>query len=424
LYPNVILGHSACQSILRPTIIRRYECKLQRILSSMEIIVVNLIRLTKFVVMVLFSCLLLVRPAICSNIEWLPMVTIGAGYNDNITFDYTETVEDYYASARPSLLAAYDKELFKLNVDSSIEFYRYANEKDLDNEVYDCGIDGDYRLSERATISGDISYLNDTTIDSELEETGRLLAREMRERFVSSAKLSYKLGELSEFSLGYQYRQTDYESASRVDRNTHTFQIPYSRYFNNRIDRITVRPLYSKTDTDGDRIIDNYDLSLGWIHTFSDSLSAKYFAGYDYSVTTGGGERNRRGNGNADISVTKAGEIVSLTAGFRSATRIDAQGELIEVDRLYASLRKLLTERIAFSLNARVLGSRPLDRYNRFDTVYWDAKPQMTYQLTERCSLNIFYRYSSDHNSTISGEQDRARHIAEFRIDYRFSKFQ
>jgi len=364
-------------------------------------------------------CVLAAGPAIGGDFLMRPKLTIGGGYNDNITFERTETVEDYYASARPVLLINFNDELFRLNVESSVELYRYAYEKDLDNEIYDLNLDSKYKPGERVAISSAVSYLRDTTIDSELEETGRVVAREKRERIDGSATLIYQINELSEFNLGYQYEQTEYETNSRVGRRTHTLQIPYSRYFNNRIDKITINPLYSQTNTDNDRTINYFGLSLGWNHDISKTLTARYFVGYGYSILTGSNDSNI-GKGNADISLTRTGEIFSLTTGLRSKARINADGEQIEVDRLYIRLKKMLSERFKFLFSGRVIGSRPLDTYQRFDTVYWDVRPQLTYSLTENFSLSFFYRYSSDHDSTITGDQDRDRHITEFRIDYQF----
>jgi hypothetical protein len=298
--------------------------------------------------------------------------------------------------------------------------FRFSEEKDLDYENYHLALNGGYRLSQRLNLSGDVLYTKDTTLDSELEETGRIVERDNREWYRGGGALAYALNEVSNIDLEYQYQSTEYESDNRVDRVTHRFRLPYSRWFNDRLDQLTLRPSYTKSKTENNRDIEYYNLSVGWMHIFSKTLRMNNFVGYGYTVSTENGDRDRVSTGNADLSITQTAEIFSFRIGLRSYINLDAEGDLREVDRRYCTVRKWLTERVSARLDASVYINRPIDTYDSADSVYYDIKPQLSWELTENFSLNTFYRYSLEEDRAISKNQDSTRNIIEANLAFQF----
>ena len=67
-------------------------------------------------------------------------------------------------------------------------------------------------MTERLTVNGNFSYVNDTTLDSQLEETGIVTFRTDRKRYNGGLELSYRLSELSNAGFGYNHQSTRYGS--------------------------------------------------------------------------------------------------------------------------------------------------------------------------------------------------------------------
>jgi hypothetical protein len=232
--------------------------------------------------------------------------------------------------------------------------------------------------------------------------------------------MSYQLDEISTIGLEYQYRSTLYEADDRVDRMAHRVRLPYSRWFNHRLDLLTLRPSYSRTTTEANRDIDYYNLAVGWTHVFSETLRMRNFLGYGHAVASEDGNRDSTSSGTADLNLTSTDENFSFNLGFRSNIILDADGELEEVDRLYCRLRKRLTERLSARLYGSIYITRPPETYDAVDNVYYDIKPELSYAITERHSLNLFYRHSFEEDQTVSKDPESVRNIVEINLVFQF----
>jgi hypothetical protein len=377
-------------------------------------------RLKRLCSVLFIFVLLSAGPAAAASYRFEPAVRVGGGYDDNILFVYDDKVADAYMSIKPSLLADFGSQRLGFRLDAAAEIIRFAEEKDLDVENYNVGAGLGYRASQKISLSGKVSYIRDTTLDSELEETGRVTDREQREQYRGDAGVSYQLGELSNIGLDYVYTQTLYASDSLVNRVANRLSLPYSRRFNNNRDTWSISPSYSLAETENDVTIDYYNLTMGWGHVFNNTWSMRNYIGYGHTRTKEDGEETPYNAGNADLSLTKKGDIWRFTVGFRSYITLDSQGDLREVDRLYIQFRKRMTEKLFFLLAASTYASRPVDIFNQIDSWYYDLRPELGYRLTPRHNFNLFYRYSSEEDRSGSNNDYRNRNLVELRYTYNF----
>lgn len=369
-----------------------------------------------------FHFLALPTPVEAERLRFTPSISAKTGYDDNILFNFNNRISDTYASLKPGIKGDYGTQTLQFGLDAYVDIYRYSQEKELDIENYWFEVVGNYLATERFALTGEVSYRKDTTLDSELEETGRVAQRDNRYRYRGRVGMAYALSEVSGVELEYEFIRTLYEDSDeagnpRTDRDAHDISIPFYRWVNNRLDRISLEPSYTRVETKDNATTDYYNLSLGWIHIFNNTLKFRGRAGYGYTVETDGDQENVNNFGNANLSLTKSGETTSLRGGYRSDIRLSSIGELIEVDRLYLYLRKRLTERFRFNFYGSIYASRPVDEFESVDQWYYDLKPEVSYQLTENLSSSLFYRYSKDFN--YEAEDNRDRSIVEWRIDYK-----
>lgn len=371
-----------------------------------------------------FGCIFLFLstslPAAAQSLDMIPSLKLKGGYDDNILFNRTEKIDAYYTSVRPEINLGLASDRYALGIDAYADVFRYPEEKDLDYESYRYDMGARYRLSQRLNISGDLGYIKDTTLDSELEETGRVVEREDRERYQGECRLSYGLNEVSEIDAAYRYQSTEYESRNSVDRTANRFRLSYNRWFNDRLDQITLQPRYAIADTEDNRDIEYYNLSVGWTHIFSDTLSMRNFVGYGQTITKKNGNQDSSWTGNADLSITRTGELFSLRVGIRNNVRIDADGNLEEVDRFYSNISRKMTERLSAKLNGSIYVNRPLGNLNSVNNVFYNVRPELSYKITENHVLNALYSYSYQENRRTSENQGRSRNVIELNLVFRF----
>jgi hypothetical protein len=371
-----------------------------------------------------FGCILLFLstslPAAAQSLGVVPSLKLTGGYDDNILFTNTQTIDAYYTSVRPEINLGLASDRYDLGIDANAEIFRYPEEKDLDYESYRYDMGGSYQISQRLNILSNFGYIKDTTLDSELEETGRVVEREDRKRYQGDGSLSYGLNEVSEIGIEYRYRSTEYESRSRIDRTANRVGLSYKRWFNSRLDQLTLQPSYTIVDTEDNQDIEYYNLSVGWTHIFSETLTMRNFVGYGQTVTTENGDQDSTWTGNADLSITRTGEIYSFQIGIRNNINLNADGELEEVDRLYCRINKKLTERLLGKLYGSFYTNRPPGTFSSIDSMFYDIRPELSYKITENHVLNAFYRYSYEEDRTGLENQERTRNVIELNLVFQF----
>jgi len=372
---------------------------------------------------VIFLVLLLPVAATGERLDLDATLVTSGGYDDNILFNRVDPVSDYLFRAKPSLEATLSSEKSEIGMYGYVEFLRYLKEKDLDVENYRYEISGMHQYSPRFSMEGTGFFLKDTTLDSELEETGRVVARENREQISGSAAASYLLNPVSRAGLDYTFTKTDYDSRQWVSRETHSFDFNYERWFNERVDALLVLPTINTTTTEEDKKIDYYRLSLGWTHAFSQTLRVRNVLGYGFTRISGQGENSETQAGNANLSLTQSSETLRLVLGLTSDARVDARGDLYEVDRVFMNLRKKVSERFSLLLYGSYYITRPLDIYDKIDRSYYVVKPALTYNITPTHAIILSYKHEKEHDQTLSENRDRERNILELLLDLNFIGF-
>lgn len=347
-----------------------------------------------------------------------PALSLGARYDNNVLFDRTVVIDDYSSVVHPSLTLNNKTERTDLNLGADIRFINYLEETDLDNtkQVYDFDVNS--QLSERLNSQAKASYIRDTLLDSELEETGVVYNQENRERINAGGGVDYSLSQKSRVGALYDFMYTDYEERTRADRNDHSVGVTFSRFFNDGLDSLAVSPKYryillsQYEDSDGNTVkgseVHNISLNLGWTHKSSEVGTIRMFLGGRYTEESpvddgnGTGDEKRDYSGVvADFGYTIKDEIFDLRIGYRRDINYDADNDLREMDRLYAYYHYLLTERSRAGVDANIYFTRTENQdSDDTETSYLDIQPKISYSLTEKYYLQLAFRYSLQYDDT------------------------
>jgi hypothetical protein len=279
-------------------------------------------------------------------------------------------------------------------------------------------------------MTGKLSYLKDTTLDSELEETGLVNRREDRERYSGGGGLSYQLSERSDVGMEYTHTKTDYDGPGQVDYDMDAVVLSYNRAFNNQRDLFTVQPYYTYRDSDISRA-DNYGLSFGWAHGFSETLNLTAFLGVRYTRTEQvipafwwflEDEKVKETNwgGVADVQLTKQGETLSGTIGYSRDLYFDDQGQPIETDRIRLTADRRITRRLRVGFSGSLYFTESEGEFQLEDSRHFELSPSLNYRLTERHLLRLAYSYAHHYDKTASDDETYDRHRVWIALDFRF----
>jgi hypothetical protein len=368
--------------------------------------------------------------ALAADMSITPSIKLQETYDDNVTFARTDEQDDFVTSINPEVTLSYATELVHLETEAAVDVLRYQDDSDLDTENYHLKLDGAYRMTDRYTLSGEFAFLKDTTLDSELEETGLVNRREDRERYTAGGGLSYQLSERSNVGMEYTHTETEYDAPGQVDYDSDSVVLSYNRTFNDQRDVFTIQPYVTYRDSDTSKA-DNYGLSFGLAHGFSQTLHLTAFLGARYTRTeqvvpwwVSEDEKADENNwgGVADVRLTKTGEILSGTIGYSRDIYFDAQGEPIETDRIHLTADREITRRLRVGFSGSLYFTESEGEFQFEDSRHFELNPSLNYRLTERHWLRMAYSYAHHYDKTAPDNEKYDRHRVWVLLDFRFPK--
>ncbi len=404
----------------------------------------------KWIVILLFSI-----PQVCmaaGDLRIVPAITIKGEYSDNVYYTRVFEESDFITKIRPTFSLDYITELLEIESDVNVNIRRYADENDLDAEDQHYKLKIKYKVDERFSISANGSYNNDSTLESQILETG-LAGNPIydRDRFSCGISLTYQATQKSTLVLDYNHINTDYEWEGNTDYDNDTISLAYNSRFNNQLDVFTIKPYYSKYDATISKT-DNYGISFGLMHPFSETLTLTAFIGPRYTKTgyttkifnnvlepvysfpsrdfmgfinTSTGiiltdpedwyietdEEESNYAGVIDVNLKKTGELYSAEIGYNQDLGYDSYGNPIKNYSLRCNINKSITERFRVSFSGNIQLTKSNNNINKKNNRYYTITPSLSYNITENHALTLTYNYSQayDKLTSYSPRKDRNR---------------
>jgi hypothetical protein len=192
----------------------------------------------------------------------------------------------------------------------------------------------------------------------------------------------------------------------------------------------TIQPYVTYRDSDTSKA-DNYGLSFGWAHGFSDTLRLTAFLGARYTKTEQvvpafwwfledeTVEENNWG-GVADVELTKTGETTSETIGYSRDLYFDSQGEPIETDRIRLSAHRQITRRTGVRFHGSLYFTESEGIFQLEDSRHVQLSPSLTYRITRQHTLRLGYTYAHHYDKTLSDNDKYDRHRIWIQLLFRF----
>ncbi len=387
-----------------------------------------------FVILSLIIPTLTIPPAntfASGDFTFNPSLECRSEYDDNINFDNKNEISDWLGVFIPSLKARWQTP--RLNVDGSAaaEIRRFNTETRFNDEYQRYKLDTAYQVLERLSIEAGASYTKDSTLDSELEETGIVENLYGRDRYTLSTGFHYQLGERVATNLNYNYGDTSYDSPFNSDYDSHSVVGSISYLFRNQRDQVFLQPSYYYYKSDNNKV-DNYGFSLGWNRALSETLNLSCYVGCRYTnseyfyhifVPVFNPEhgiiwqkRKISANetdfgGTADMSLSGRTETLTYKIAYNRDLSYTSSGSPIDRDKLTGSIGWRITERLRSGFDCGLYFSKSNDDFSNEDSTYLYLHPHLSYRLYKNHQLQLHYRYARTKDDTLKENDtyDRSR---------------
>jgi hypothetical protein len=309
-----------------------------------------------------------------------------AGYDDNVLFSSDEKISSSVINIEPSIELDYRTLRSSLEFSADFDILRFLEASDLDrvNQYY--RLNANYQLGERWDVRAGVNYFNDTTLNTYLEETGRVINRVGRDYLMALGGLTYKISNSSWLDTYYQYEKATYDSDifSAYDRNR--LNLYYSHRLKSERDVLSVGPSFYHRNSDVNDT-DYISLDVVWDKDWSEITKSSAGIGPRYTMVDNdiGDDENVWGV-KAKLDITHLGIASKLDLRYFHDLRTLAAGTDVNVDNLFLSYNYSLTQRFNLGIQGRLIFSYSLfeleedtDNENRF----YSIEPFLGYQLLE-----------------------------------------
>ena len=360
-------------------------------------------------------------PALAADMTLVPSVRLTFEYDDNISFSRSDVRDDLILVVSPEIALSNNYERLMLNLSALGRISRYLENNELDDEYYKISLGGNYIATEKMRLGVNLSQSRDTTLDSELTETGILTTRQNRDNTGVSFKVSYALSDLSNLDLGYSFQDVNYESYGSVDYRGESIYLNYKRNLKNAKDAISFRPYYSQNESVVNTV-DNLGFSAGYVHPFNETWSSSVNLGARHTTTNYYTFEDKKWGMSGNISLDKKG--INWNSNFQLSRELSysSYGVPVETDRLNVSYNNRISERLSSGISGSIYFTKSEGYYSNQDTVYYVFSPRVQYKLGSNLFFSLSYTYSNSQNRLLIDNQGVDKNVFRLSLSYSYPK--
>ncbi len=399
----------------------------------------SLIRTTALTLALTFSAV----PA--NAAEWTidPTIELRTGYTDNLNLAIDDKISTTEVSLSPGAVFSVETPNSGASGNVNFNFRRFKEDSNLDDDNVRFDINTFHRM-ERSVTGLNASLIKDTTLDSQLEDTGFVFGRVDRRQLRGGPNWSYSLDERTTAQVNYSYTDVQYKNSGGtgfVDFTVHSGQTSLQRVLNERA-MASLTLSYSRSDNDNKVESTNTNLQAGGSYQFSETLSGSLFAGIRRTETDflrGGFEYILSGDTiigiiprtenvsdsstgytfNGDITKTFLRGETKLTASRNISS--STNGAPIEVTRLGWKSRYRLSQLLSAGLNVQFYTSQTDNTASRnLNRDYYWIEPRIDWHLKEFWKISGTYRYTKQTFDDTS--DDATKNAAYLTLTYQWPR--
>jgi len=214
--------------------------------------------------------------------EWEidPTITFRTGYTDNLRLNVDDKVSTAEVKLSPSAKFSVATPESGVSGNLRFDFRRFEDDSNLDDNNVRLITDAYHRM-ERSSLGLNLGLIKDTTLDSQLENTGLVFERVTRYQVNGGPSWTYNLDNRTNARVSYTYSDIQYnntEGTAFTDFRIHSGVTTLRRVLSEKSDASATLS-YNQTSNDNKVDTNNTNLQGGGSYRFSETLSASLFVG-------------------------------------------------------------------------------------------------------------------------------------------------
>ncbi len=348
--------------------------------------------------------------------EWLsqPRVSLITEYNDNKRL--TEDAHDNVLGTQLDITGkmGMQTEKTEINIVPRAIFSKYSGEKNLDSNDYFLDFSS-LLITEKTYWRFNVNYVRDTSLVSELEDTGRVQTRKTREKIMLIPSLIYEFSDRTNLKTTFNFLQVGYMDAGiigLVDYNYKTTDIAVVTETGDKGELSVSLNVSQFEAADVSNQSDHVSLSAMYRRSLTDSMESEVLFGVRES------DFNSKQYGDKNgilfrLGINKEYEQTTWKVELSRMINPAGSGSMVERDRVSANVSRSMTDKLKSSIRVSLLKQKNLAnegrrrRYSQFDVgLHW--------QVTDYWSMRGGYRYRYNGSSEMLNAVDSNALVFEF----------
>lgn len=339
--------------------------------------------------------------------------TLQEEFQDNVLFSPTVKESSWLTTLAPGVNVRYGDEHTSMTGSARWDGRVYSTDSNLNtvNHLYTAAV---AHRRERATGAVSASVIRDTTLDSELQQTGIVLDRDLRISGTVGMEVGYALSELTQTELRYRYTDTSYGAPTLAD------------YFTHEVGWQTERVLSEANQTVGGAVnatvfvadptyrSQEWRATASYGHPLSEQDQVAVTAGVRWTrVETGvpSGTVATDTGLVGEARLTRQWEAADLSLAVSKRTNPSGSGRLVDTTRVALHGAYALTDRATATLRADWYRNTEVASFGRrADSTFVSVELGISWRLGERLAATAAYTHARQRLET--GRVDANRVLA------------
>lgn len=328
--------------------------------------------------------------------EWQvePWARANLEANDNIRFTSTNPEQSTGVVLEVGGKFHNDTEAVRTSLTPKLVFRRYDSSANVDsNDQY---LTFSTRLlQERGEVGLSANVVRNTTLTSELEDTGIVSVGKRRTEYRLDPSYQYRLSERDSLNASVGARAIRYEeglSSGLIDYDYRTANLTYSRRLSELLDWSGTAYYARYEAKDVDSTADTYGLRFGVSRLLSERTRMGFYVGGYRTDSRFYGAASDRSGGTTKLTLDHATELTRFNLGLSRDVVPSGGGEVREDTSLNLSANRRLSEKMSVGLSATVQQRNAIAGGS--DRDYLTISPSISWRLTRQWKVSGSYRYS------------------------------
>ncbi|MGO9175316.1 MAG: transporter [Desulfobaccales bacterium] len=365
------------------------------------------------VIALLFLCLVF-GGAEGDAADWaiVPSVTDRTEFTSNLNYSFIAPVSDCIFTLAPAAEFNYTTDISQLQGRLGLTGIHYLNNSQLDHIDQNYQINGRYQVAPRWNLTLKSAYIDDTSLEQEFLASGAIMTRTPRQSIQAGPGVTYNLTELLAATVNYNFNQVHYQDPRFQNYLTQGVGLNLTQQLKNEKTVLIGNIQAQETSYPAeDALFRSVGFQLGGKHQFSPECDVTLLGGinlwfmdtqtqalnlsqYPFFISVRQVKlQSSEADPFVDLSATRRWTNLSVSGEYSRNQYPSGNGGVVDLNRIYGSLRYELTERLSVGLSGYYSISDQISNQYSYQNDYFGISPIVTYKLTEELTISPGYQF-------------------------------